>query len=152
MGAARGNHFGRRGNAVHVADGREQRRIAREAHDLGLHLEVFAGIAQHADFADFDRRHDGADDGAYDLGHAPLDLQHGRVVERELHHLGNVVELAQRTHAGFDAGAHTRLPSTFWKAFSSAAIWPSMLASTRPISLSRMQACGASRPSARMSR
>ncbi|MPM23308.1 hypothetical protein SDC9_69779 [bioreactor metagenome] len=157
MRAARGDHLGGRRDAIHVADGREQRGISRKAHHLGFHLEIFAGIAQHAHLAHLHRRHHGLDDGAHHLRDAALDLQDGRVLQRDVHHLGDVVELVDRALArrladGVGVGVHMRLPSTLWKAPSSALIWLSMLASTRPISLSRMQDSLVSRPSPTMSR
>ncbi|MDT4837043.1 hypothetical protein FQZ97_707640 [compost metagenome] len=92
--AAGRNDLGGGRDAVHVADRREQRRVAREAHHLALHFEILAGIAQDADLAHFHRRHHGLDDGADHLRDPPLDAQGRRILERKLHHLGDVIKLA----------------------------------------------------------
>ncbi len=142
--AARRHDLGRVGNAVHVPDRGQQRGIARETDDFGLHLQRLSGALEQTQLADGDRGDHGLDDGSDHLRHAPANRQRRGLLQGHAHHLGDVVELAHRVTSDSRESSRTRRPR--------ASIWPSSEASTVPISVSTMHASPRSRVSGTRSR
>src|SRR5262249_54838718 len=139
------------------------RGLARKADHFGQELPIlFPRVFQNTQLADFHAGNDGLDDRAHDLRHAAAHLQRPRLVERRLEHVCDIAEAGEAA-VSIAVGAGKLNPRGRGQAkpppvrdlasdFSMAFSCNSRLASTTPMSVSRMQSPAVMRPSGVTSR